>query len=110
MLNQNQEEGEEEQREGENGLHADDTSELLSRRNLILRQAIDEKKRKKEDSERKNERKKEDNEKNSKGKKEDCEKREKTNWDKLELEQDMWRQLRQVSIPVFNGVEKSYQS
>ena len=51
-----------------------------------------------------------DNEKNSKRKKEDCEKREKTNWDKLELEQDMWRQLRQVSIHLFNGVEKSYQS
>ena len=77
---------------------------------MILRQAIDEKKRKKEDNERKNERKKEDNEKNSKRKKEDCEKREKTNWDKLELGQDMWRQLRQVSIPVFNGDEKSYQS
>ena len=110
MLNQNQEEGEEEQREGENGLHADDTSELLSKRNLIVRQAIDEKERKKEDNERKNKRKKEDNEKNSKGKKEDCEKREKINWDKLELGQDMWRQLRQVSIPVFKGDEKSYQS
>ena len=54
-----------------------------------MRQAIDEKERKKEDNERKNKRKKEDNEKNSKGKKEDCEKREKTNWDKLELGQDM---------------------
>ena len=41
MLKQNQEEGEEEQREGEDGLHADDTSELLSRRNLIVRQTID---------------------------------------------------------------------
>ena len=69
MLNQNQEEGEEEQREGEDRLHADDTSELLSRINLIVRQTIDEKERKKEDNERDNKRKKEDNEKNSKGKK-----------------------------------------
>ena len=77
---------------------------------MIGRQTIGEKERKKEDNERDNKRKKEDNEKNSKGKKEDCEKREKTNWDKLEWGQDMWRQLRQVSIPVFNRDEKSYQS
>ena len=46
-MNQNQE-GEEE-REDEEGLHADDTSELLSRRNLIVKQTIDGKEKKKED-------------------------------------------------------------
>ena len=86
-MNQNQE-GEEE-REDEEGLHADDTSELLSRRNLIVRQTIDGKEKKKEDNERNNKGKKEDNEKNNKGKKEDGYKKKKTNWDKLELWKDM---------------------
>ena len=54
--------------------------------------------------------KKEDNEKNNMGKKEDGEKKEKTNWNKLELGQHMWKQLKRVSIPVFNGDKKSYQS
>ena len=108
-LNQTEEEGEEEG-EDEEGLHADDTRELLSRRNLIVRQTTDEKERKKEDNERNNKGKKEDNEKNNKEKKEDGEKKEKANWDKLELGQDMWKQLKPVSIPVFNGDKKSYQS
>ena len=34
----------------------------------------------------------------------------KTNWDKLALGQDMWKQLKRVSIPVFNRDKKSYQS
>ena len=90
-MNQTQEEGEEEEEEGEDeeGLHADDTSELLSRRNLIVRQTIDGKEKKKEDNERNNKGKKEDNEKNNKGKKEDGCKKKKTNWDKLELWKDM---------------------
>ena len=86
-MNQNQE-GEEE-REDEEVLHADDTSEFLSRRNLIVRQTIDGKEKKKEDNERNNKTKKEDNEKNNKGKKEDGYKKKKTNWDMLELGKDM---------------------
>ena len=109
-MNQNPEEVEEEERDDEEGLHADDTSELLSSRNLIARETIDEKERKKEDNERNNKGKKEDNEKNNKGKKEDYGMKEKTDWDKLELGKDMWKQLKQVSIAVFNGYKKSYQS
>ena len=93
-LNQNQEEGEEEYIEDEEGLHEDDATELLSRRNLIVRQTIDEKERKKEDNEKNNKGKKEGNGRNNKGKKEDGEKKKKINWDKLELGQDMWKQLK----------------
>ena len=77
---------------------------------MIARQTTDKKERKKEDNERNNKEKKEDNEKNNKGKKENDEKKVKTNWDKLALGQDMWKQLKQVSIPVFNRDKKSYQS
>ena len=77
---------------------------------MIARQKTDKKERKKEDNERNNNEKKEDNEKNNKGKKENDEKKVKTNWDKLALGQDMWKQLKQVSIPVFNRDKKSYQS
>ena len=87
-LNQNQEEGEEETEDKE-GLNADDTSEFLSRRNVTVRQTTEEEERKKEDNEKNDKGKKEDNEKNKKGKKEDSEKNEKTNWDRLELGQDM---------------------
>ena len=75
-----------------------------------MRQTIDETGRKKEDNEKNNMGKKEDNDKNNMGKKEDGKKKEKTNWDKLELGQHMWKQLKRVSIPVFNGDNKSYQS
>ena len=75
-----------------------------------MRQTIDETGGKKEDNEKNNTGKKEDNEKNNMGKKEDGEKKEKTNWNKLELGQHMWKQLKRVSIPVFNGDKKSYQS
>ena len=77
---------------------------------MIARQKTDKKERKKEDNERNNKEKKEDNEKNNKGKKENDEKKVKTNWDKLALGQDMWKQLKRVSIPVFNRDKKSYQS
>ena len=77
---------------------------------MIARQTTDKKERKKEDNERNNKEKKEDNEKNNKGKKENDEKKVKTNWDKLALGQDMWKQLKRVSIPVFNRDKKSYQS
>ena len=77
---------------------------------MIARQTTDKKERKKEDNERNNNKKKEDNEKNNKGKKENDEKKVKTNWDKLALGQDMWKQLKRVSIPVFNRDKKSYQS
>ena len=77
---------------------------------MIARQTTDKKERKKEDNERNNNEKKEDNEKNNKGKKENDEKKVKTNWDKLALGQDMWKQLKRVSIPVFNRDKKSYQS
>ena len=77
---------------------------------MIARQTTDKKERKKEDNERNNKEKKEDNEKNNKGKKENDEKKVKTNWNKLALGQDMWKQLKQVSIPVFNRDKKSYQS
>ena len=77
---------------------------------MIARQTTDKKERKKEDNERNNKEKKEDNEKNNKGKKENDEKKVKTNSDKLPLGQDMWKQLKRVSIPVFNRDKKSYQS
>ena len=77
---------------------------------MIARQTTDKKERKKEDNERNNKEKKEDNEKNNKGKKENDEKKVKTNWDKLALGQDMWKQLKRVSIIVFNRDKKSYQS
>ena len=77
---------------------------------MIARQTTDKKERKKEENERNNKEKKEDNEKNNKGKKENDEKKVKTNWDKLALGQDMWKQLKRVSIPVFNRDKKSYQS
>ena len=77
---------------------------------MIARQTTDKKERKKEDNERNNKEKKEDNEKNNKGKKENDEKKVKTNSDKLALGQDMWKQLKRVSIPVFNRDKKSYQS
>ena len=64
-------------KEDEEGLHADDTSELLFRRNLIVGQSIDQRERKK--IMRDNKGKKEDNENNNKRKKEDGEKKEKTN-------------------------------
>ena len=95
-------------RDDEAGLHADDTSELY-RRNLIARQTTNKKERK-ENNERNNKEKKEDNERNNKGKKENDEKKVKTNWGKLALGQDMWKQLKRVSIPVFNRDKKSYQS
>ena len=77
---------------------------------MIARQTTDKKERKKEENERNNKEKKEDNEKNNKGKKENDEKKVKTNWDKLALGQDMWKQLKRVSIIVFNRDKKSYQS
>ena len=77
---------------------------------MIARQTTDKKERKKEENERNNKEKKEDNEKNNKGKKENDEKKVKTNWDKLALGQDMWKQLKRVSIPVFNRDKKSYKS
>ena len=77
---------------------------------MIARQTTDKNERKKEDNERNNKEKKEDNEKNNKGKKENDEKKVKTNWDKLALGQDMRKQLKRVSIPVFNRDKKSYQS
>ena len=60
---------------------------------MIARQTTNKKERK-EDNERNNKEKKEDNERNNKGKKEDDEKKVKTNWDKLALGQDMWKQLK----------------
>ena len=75
-----------------------------------MRQTIDETGGKKEDNEKNNTGKKEDNEKNNIGKKEDGEKEEKTNWSKLELGQHMWKQLKRVSILVFNEDKKSYLS
>ena len=60
-------------------MRKDDTSELLPRRNVILRQTLGEKERKKERSNETNIKEKKDNdEKNNKGKKED-KKKEKTN-------------------------------
>ena len=75
-----------------------------------MRQTKDEEERRNEDNERNNKGKKEDNERNNREKKEDAERKEKTNSDKLELVQDMWKQLKQVSTLVFNGDKKPYQS